>query len=63
MRERVVAENTEMQLIQTEVLEVEQQTCGRRKLLCGLRERLRILDEEVETILVYEVVNLLDEKV
>ena len=27
MRERVVAENTEMQRIQTEVLEVELQTC------------------------------------
>ena len=55
----VVAENAEMQLIQTEVLEVEQQTCRKRKLLCGMRERLKILDEKV----VFEVVNLLNEKV
>ena len=48
----------------TEVLEVVQQTCRKRKLLCGMRaERLRILDEEVETILVFEVVNILNEKI
>lgn len=63
MRERANAANAEMQLIQTEVLEVEQQTCRKRKLLCGMRERLRILDEKVETILVFAIVNLLNEKV
>ena len=63
MRERVLAENTEMQLIQTEVLEVEPQTCRKRKLLGGMQEWLRLLDEEVETILVFEVVNLLNKKV
>ena len=64
MRERVVAENSGVQLIyRNRSVGSWTANCKKKKLLCGLRERLRILDVELETILVFEVVIILNEKV